>query len=112
MVEVSGGVFEPRRSEVRMRRSRPGLLELEDGARSLKSKSSVVGIRPADIACEWLYFAIRFANDEVMLAVALSCKAAIVSALAMMTVGAIERVASVRSTPGSATEVMAREACW
>ena len=106
VVEDKGGVEAWRRSEVRIRRSLPGVMAEVGGARRRKRRVSV-GMRPAERVWVCVYFPRRWRADDIP-AVSLEWRAVRVSADARMTVGAMELVARVRSTPGSAREVRAR----
>ncbi len=92
--------------------SDPGLLpDAEAGGASRRKRRPSVGMRPADNVCDSEYLPYFDSSPDIE-AESLLYSAAIVSAEAMMTEGATLRVASARSTPGTATLVIASEACW
>lgn len=109
--EVKGGVFRPARSDTKRSRSFPGVVPMLAlvGALSLVKKVSV-GRRPAvsmRLSREYVIF-LRPPSAGIP---AVLCSFAAVSAETTAIVGAMERLAKVRSTPGPATELINTVAC-
>ena len=106
MLELRGGESASRRSEVRIRRSLPGVLVLFEAGR----RSEEPGMRPAERDWDWVKRPSLWRGDVIFAEVSV-CSSASVEAEAMIIVGEIERAAAAREALGPATLLTATEAC-